>query len=94
MIGGGFGGATVARTLKVLEPKLTVTVVDNGRGMDGSETVAGFGIIGMRERAASLGGSLLVKNRADRGGVILTAQFPLNEAVRVVTTAKVPEFSP
>lgn len=75
------------------EDALAVTVVDNGRGMDRSEAVAGFGIIGMRERAASLGGTLFVKNRADGGGVILTAQFPLNEAARVVTTAKVPEFS-
>ena len=28
MVGGGFGGATAARTLKALEPKLTVTLVE------------------------------------------------------------------
>src|SRR5262249_28835223 len=28
VVGGGFGGATVARTLKVLEPRLTVTLVE------------------------------------------------------------------
>src|SRR5690349_22834260 len=28
VVGGGFGGATAARTLKTLEPKLTVTLVE------------------------------------------------------------------
>ena len=28
VVGGGFGGATAARTLKALEPKLTVTLVE------------------------------------------------------------------
>src|SRR5262249_7845615 len=31
VIGGGFGGATVARTLKTLEPKLVVTLVEPTR---------------------------------------------------------------
>ena len=31
VVGGGFGGATAARTLKVLEPKLTVTLVEPNR---------------------------------------------------------------
>ena len=31
VIGGGFGGATAARTLKKLEPKLTVTLVEPNR---------------------------------------------------------------
>jgi two-component system, NarL family, sensor histidine kinase UhpB len=73
------------------EDTLVVRIVDNGRGMDSSEPVAGFGIIGMRERAASLGGSLVVKNLADRRGVIVTAEFPLN-AGRTETIDKVPEF--
>jgi signal transduction histidine kinase len=75
------------------EDTLAVTIIDNGRGMDSSESVAGFGIIGMRERVASLGGSLVVKNRVDSRGVILTAQFRLDEAARAVATVAVPEFS-
>src|SRR5262245_30734215 len=31
VVGGGFGGATAARTLKALEPKLTVTLVEPNR---------------------------------------------------------------
>src|SRR5262249_50769629 len=31
VIGGGFGGATVARTVKSLEPKITVTLVEPNR---------------------------------------------------------------
>lgn len=31
IVGGGFGGATAARTLKMLEPKLTVTLVEPNR---------------------------------------------------------------
>src|SRR5262245_14441163 len=31
VVGGGFGGATAARTLKKLEPKLTVTLVEPNR---------------------------------------------------------------
>ena len=31
VVGGGFGGATAARTLKMLEPKLTVTLVEPNR---------------------------------------------------------------
>src|SRR5258707_14499109 len=31
VVGGGFGGATAARTLKTLEPKLTVTLVEPNR---------------------------------------------------------------
>jgi two-component system, NarL family, sensor histidine kinase UhpB len=75
------------------EGTLSVTIVDDGRGMDHpSESVAGFGIIGMRERAASLGGSVLVKNRAEARGVILTAQFPFDPVSSVVTKDKVSEF--
>jgi signal transduction histidine kinase len=63
--------------------RLTVTIEDDGRGFDvAAETKAGrtgrFGILGMRERAASLGGSLEIESQPGRG-VRVTLHLPLQE---------------
>jgi signal transduction histidine kinase len=57
---------------------LDVEVVDDGRGamVDGAEH--GRGIIGMRERAALVGGELQV-GRASHGGFLIHARIPLEE---------------
>jgi signal transduction histidine kinase len=57
---------------------LDVEVVDDGRGatVDGAER--GRGIIGMRERAALIGGELEVARAAD-GGFSIHVQIPLEE---------------
>jgi two-component system sensor histidine kinase UhpB len=44
----------VARIAEGLE----VTVADDGRGFDAAAPTAGFGLAGMRERAALMGGTL------------------------------------
>ena len=55
---------------------VAVEVVDDGDGLRDSGEGAGFGLVGMRERVESLGGTLTVKNRVDGRGVIVSARFP------------------
>lgn len=56
---------------------VTVEITDNGGGIDTGKTPGGFGIAGMRERAANLGGNLTVENRADVAGVSVKAHLPI-----------------
>jgi signal transduction histidine kinase len=55
-----------------------LVVTDDGRGSTGSGD--GFGIVGMTERAARLGGSLDAGSLAPRAGWQVTARLPLEEA--------------
>ena len=56
----------------------TLTVTDNGRGFDPAKGIRGnaYGLVGMRERAASVGAILEVSSEPDQGTVItvLTSQ--------------------
>jgi two-component system, NarL family, sensor histidine kinase UhpB len=54
---------------------ITVDVSDDGIGFQTSDG-AGFGLLGMRERVQSLGGTLSAVNRSDRSGVIVSARLP------------------
>jgi two-component system sensor histidine kinase UhpB len=56
---------------------LVIRVLDDGCGLDASAVTGGFGLIGMKERAALLGGTLVVENRRDSPGVVVTARLPL-----------------
>jgi signal transduction histidine kinase len=67
--------ATVARTGRTV----TVTVRDDGIGFDPAVATSGFGLLGMRERAELLGGTLAVASAAGAGTTI-TATLPLNLA--------------
>ncbi|CAN5373858.1 sensor histidine kinase [soil metagenome] len=55
-----------------------VRVGDNGVGIDGKEPNTGRGLLGMRERAELLGGSLETA-RAATGGLLVTARIPHKE---------------
>ena len=55
-----------------------VTVADNGSGIDGTEPDTGRGLLGMRERAELLGGTLET-GRAPAGGLLVTARIPLHD---------------
>jgi two-component system, NarL family, sensor histidine kinase UhpB len=55
---------------------VTVAVADDGGGMD--QAAAGFGITGMQERVALLGGTLTIRNRPEGSGVTVSAQVPLD----------------
>jgi signal transduction histidine kinase len=57
---------------------IELEVVDDGRGSAPDETQRGQGIIGMRERAALVGGALRV-GRAPGGGFAVDARIPLPE---------------
>jgi len=59
--------------------QLAIEVTDNGRG--GSVTGTGYGITGMRERAALLGGDFSAGPRPD-GGFRVTVQLPVPTAAR------------
>ncbi|HEX4242353.1 MAG TPA: sensor histidine kinase [Steroidobacteraceae bacterium] len=50
--------------------RLTILLTDDGRGFDSSRQSEGFGLIGMRERIAGLGGTLSIDSSAARGTVI------------------------
>lgn len=69
----------------VTDNMVTVTVVDDGGGIKSHGPVIGFGITGMQERVASLGGVLTVKNRMDGRGVIVMARLPLQPPSNFLT---------
>lgn len=71
-------------TIKILvkaniDGAIDIRVTDDGGGLK-SNGVRGFGIVGMRERVATLGGTLDVSDRRDGGGVVVTALLPARSA--------------
>jgi two-component system sensor histidine kinase UhpB len=62
---------------KAEENVLAVRVQDDGGGLPAAPSNAGFGISGMKERVASLGGSLSVRNRFDCRGTVMVAHLPI-----------------
>ncbi|MER5990280.1 sensor histidine kinase [Streptomyces viridosporus] len=63
---------------------LTITVEDDGRARPHrSHPGTGHGLIGMRERAASVGGKLEAAARSD-GGFTVTAELPLRPGAAIV----------
>jgi signal transduction histidine kinase len=57
-----------------------LSIRDDGRGFDPGEQIADghFGLIGMRERAAQVGGVLSIQSTAERGTEI-AVDVPLND---------------
>lgn len=69
------GQATATISLTYADGGLTVSVEDDGRGMNGAGAGNGNGIQGMKERAAALGGELEAGPRPG-GGFRVTASLP------------------
>ena len=55
---------------------LEVSVTDDGCGFDPERVTGGFGLTGMRERVALVGGSLRIQS-ASRQGTTVTASIPV-----------------
>jgi signal transduction histidine kinase len=69
------GATRVELTVAVHGDELHMSVVDDGGGFDPSTAHAGFGLAGMRERAALAGGTLVV--RSDERGTVVEATLPV-----------------
>ena len=73
-------GATRASIVIVEEDaedgSVTIVITDDGRGFDPRESAAGFGLLGMRERLALVGGELEIDSTPD-GGTRLAARIPI-----------------
>ena len=54
-------------------------VRDDGQGFDPSERTAGFGILGMEERARALGGTFTIDSRVGQGTDV-RLQLPFSDA--------------
>ena len=72
------GASSVNITLKRQKGSLILEVSDNGRGISAGEAsgASSLGLLGMRERAAGLGGHLKVEARPDQGTRVV-ASIPL-----------------
>jgi signal transduction histidine kinase len=58
------------------ETTVRVTVCDHGQGFDVTDSIDGFGLLGMRERAESLDGTITVDSASGRETTI-TADLPV-----------------
>lgn len=76
------GATEVLLTLRVQTGRLAIAIRDNGGGLVGTvrEPDGGFGLVGMRERARLLGGTLRVESQPTRGTTI-RASIPFTAAV-------------
>lgn len=72
--------------------RLTVTITDDGGATDPPRVrLPGYGVVGMRERVAAVGGELLAHPRPE-GGFVVTARIPLPR-VESAASADLPERS-
>ncbi|WP_419993230.1 sensor histidine kinase [Streptomyces boninensis] len=76
-------GSRTARVLLSYDPgELRLRIDDDGPATAGGETGGGNGLVGMRERAAALGGTVEAGERPD-GGFRVLARLPLGDAVKL-----------
>ena len=68
----------VSVVIGVAELTLYLTIEDNGRGFDPSETSPRLGLAGMRERLLLVGGWLAIES-SESAGTTIFARIPLRE---------------
>jgi signal transduction histidine kinase len=68
------GATTVRVDVRTVDGRVELNVADDGRGFDPDAATAGFGVAGMRERAALLGGTLDVVSGSH--GTAVRASLP------------------
>jgi len=72
--------------LECAADRISLHVSDDGRGLvadagsSADKPGGGFGLAGLRERAAQLGGAVALANRPG-GGALLTIQLPIQKGV-------------
>jgi signal transduction histidine kinase len=76
-------GARSCRVSLLADSRLRIEIVDDGRGI-GDGARAGTGLESMRERAAELGGEVVVQARAG-GGTGVVATLPIGPSVRATS---------
>jgi two-component system sensor histidine kinase UhpB len=74
--------ARIELVLSELDDVLHIEVADDGVGFDPASASEGIGIIGMRERAYALHGTIEVRSRPGKGTVLAIA-LPLKRATAV-----------
>jgi signal transduction histidine kinase len=72
------GASTATVLVRYDEDEVTVQIDDDGRGHPSGSAGSGSGIVGMRERAESVGGSFEAGPRPD-GGFRVRARLPLEQ---------------
>jgi two-component system, NarL family, sensor histidine kinase UhpB len=65
-------------TVSATEVTAYVEVKDDGIGFSRRDQIMGFGINGMRERVAAVGGTFDAENRKDGHGIVVSAKIPLS----------------
>jgi signal transduction histidine kinase len=70
------GPGKIAVTVKDAGNAVLMTVRDDGHGFDPASQSRGFGLIGMRERVQSLGGSLSIES-APGAGTTVSVRLPV-----------------
>ncbi|MDC8759996.1 CHASE3 domain-containing protein [Janthinobacterium fluminis] len=72
----------VSVTLKQVEPNLTLRIIDDGVGITDEALVKpmSHGLLGMRERALLLGGTLTIRRGRSERGTCIEAMIPLSAA--------------
>jgi len=75
------GASEVSVQIDQAEDGIHLTMQDNGRGFSGANDKKTFGLLGMRERIAMLGGRLGIDSRPGQGTRI-TAWLPHHKATR------------
>ena len=78
--------SSAAIALRVRQGKLHLTIRDDGCGYDPARGRAGTGIVGMRERATMLGGTLRLTSLSGKG-TIVRATLPLPRLLEQEKTA-------
>ncbi|MEM7030814.1 MAG: ATP-binding protein [Chloroflexota bacterium] len=56
--------------LQFSDEQAHLRIVDNGTGFDLSATTQGMGLVGVRERVATLGGTFAIDSRQNEGTVL------------------------
>jgi signal transduction histidine kinase len=72
------GPAQVTVSMTYSPSQLLIEVADNGLGRPGGSTATGYGLVGMRERAAAAGGTMQAGPQP-AGGFLVTARLPLSD---------------